>query len=221
MVQLDGDDAARLWVLDLECAIENTDLEPMIAIKLRDQVSSLVTQSELLGVSREHDLGDVDAKQLTLLGLAQTVEQDVVDGAFLAANDRFSTVLVQVHRLVLHVDLLLQLQVTLAEDEDFSFKSDIDVRAGPHGREDFDSLTLAIDRCNQTEIIAAEEVDLVRVLPNQLVLIALQLVSPRQDQLRPNILDVSRLEVIKLHGTVGAVVDAQRVMRGQLHLLKL
>ena len=62
MVQLDGDDAARLWVLDLECAIENADLQPMVAIKLREQIASLVTQRELLGVSGEHDLGDVDAK---------------------------------------------------------------------------------------------------------------------------------------------------------------
>ena len=178
MVQLDGDDAARLWVLDLECAIENTDLEPMIAIKLRDQVSSLVTQSELLGVSREHDLGDVDTKQLTLLGLAQTVKQDVVDGAFLAANDRFSPILIEIHWLVLHVDLLLQLKVTLAKDENFPLKSDVYVRAGTHSGENFDSLALTIDRCNQTEIIAAKEVDLVRVFPDKLILVALQLVSP-------------------------------------------
>ena len=51
MVQLDGDDAAGLWVLDLKCAVEDTDLKPMIAIELRDQVSSLVAQCELLGVS--------------------------------------------------------------------------------------------------------------------------------------------------------------------------
>ena len=109
MVQLDGDDAARLWVLDLKCAIKDADLQPMIAIKLRDQVSSLVTQRELLRVSGEHDLSDIDAKQLTLLRLAQTVEQDIVDGTFLAANDRFAAILVQVHRLVFHVDLLLEL----------------------------------------------------------------------------------------------------------------
>ena len=183
MVQLDGDDAARLRVLDLECAIENADLQPMIAIKLRDQVASLVTQCELLGVSGEHDLGDIDAKELTLLRLAQTVEQDIVDCALLAANDRFAAILVQMHRLVLHVDLLLELQIALAEDEDFPLKRNVDVRAGAYGGEHFHGLTLTVDSCNQAEIVAAEEVNLVRVLPDQLVLVALQLVSPRQDQL--------------------------------------
>ena len=127
MVKLYGDDAARLWVLDLKGAVEDTDLQPMVTIKLRDKISRLVAEGELLAVSREHDLGDVNAEKLPLLGLAQTIEQDVIDGTFLAADDSFTTILVKVHRLILHVDLLFQLQVALTEDEDFPFKSDIDV----------------------------------------------------------------------------------------------
>ena len=133
---------------------------------------------------------------MTLLRLAQTIEQDIVDGAFLAANDRFTAILVQVHRLVLHVDLLLELQVALAEDENFTLECHVDVRAGAHGGEHFDGLALAVDSGDQAEIVAAEEVYLVRVLPDQLVLVALQLVPPRQDQLRADVLDVGRLEVI-------------------------
>ena len=120
---------------------------------------------------------------MTLLRLAQTIEQDIVDGAFLAANDRLTAILVQVHRLVLHVDLLLELQVALAEDENFALECNVDVRARAHGGEHFDGLTLAVDSRNQAEVVAAEEVNLVRILPNQLVLVALQLVPPRQDQL--------------------------------------
>ena len=46
----------------------------MVPVKLTDQVPCLVTEGELFGVTGEHDLGDVDAEKLALLGLAQTVE---------------------------------------------------------------------------------------------------------------------------------------------------
>ena len=65
------------------------------------------------------------------------------------------------HGLVLHIDLLFQLKVALAKDEDLPLEGDVDVRGGADCREDLNSLTLAVDRCNQAEIVRAEEVDLV------------------------------------------------------------
>ena len=76
----------------------------MITIELRDQVTGLVAEGKLLGVAREHDLSNVDAEELTLLRLAQTIEQNVVDRAFLATDDSLSSIFIEELRLVLHVD---------------------------------------------------------------------------------------------------------------------
>ena len=105
----------------------------MVPVKLTDQVPCLVTEGELFGVTGEHDLGDVDAEKLALLGLAQTVEQDVVYGAFSAADDRLTTIFVQELRLVLHIDLLFQLQIVLAKDQDLAFKRNVDISGATNG----------------------------------------------------------------------------------------
>lgn len=60
---------------------------------------------------------------------------------------------------------------------------------------------------------------MVGVLPNQLVLVALQFVAPGEDELRAHVLNVGRLEIIQLHGAVGAVIDAERIVRRKLDLL--
>ena len=133
VIQLHWNDRASLWVLDLECSIEDADLQPVVTIKLRNQITCLIAQGEFLRVAREHDLRDVDTEELSLLRLAQTVKQNVVDCSFLATDDGFAAILVQEHRLVLHVDLLLQLQVALAEDENLAFECHIDVTRGAHG----------------------------------------------------------------------------------------
>ncbi len=99
----------------------------MIPVKLADQVACLVTKSELFRIAREHDLRDVNAEELPLLGLAQTVEQDVVDGTFGATNDGFAPIFVKEARLVLHINLLLELEVTFTEDEDLALQSHIDI----------------------------------------------------------------------------------------------
>jgi len=150
----------------------------MISIELRDKVSCLVTEGKLFRITREHDLGNVDTEDLAFLSLGQTVEQNVVDCALSASNDSLTSIFIQVHGLIFHVDLLLELQVCLAKDEDFPFECDIDVCGGAYSREDFHSLTLAIDSGNQAQVIRGEEVDLVRVFPNELVLISLKLVTP-------------------------------------------
>ena len=49
----------------------------------------------------------------------------------------------------------------------------------------------------------------------------LQLVSPRKDQLRADILDECWLEVIQFECAVGTVIDPECISRCQLHLLKL
>ena len=105
----------------------------MIAIKLGDQIARRVTEGKLFAVTREHDLGYVNAEKLALLSLAKTVEEDVIDGAFSAADDGLSTILVQVLRLVLHINLLLQLQIILAEDKDLAFKSHINICGATNG----------------------------------------------------------------------------------------
>ena len=51
VVELHGDNAARLRIFDLESAIQDADLQPMIPIELRDQVTGLIAQGELLGVA--------------------------------------------------------------------------------------------------------------------------------------------------------------------------
>ena len=221
MVKLDRNHRAGLRVLDLEGTVKDADLQPMVAIELRDQVTGLVAKGKLLAVAREHNLRDIHAEELALLGLAKRIEQDIIDCAFSAAHDSLSAVLVKEHGLILHVDLLLQLQILLSKDQDLALQGHIDVCRGAHGAENFHSLALAVDRCNQAEVIRREEVDLIRILPNELVLVALQLVAPGEDQLTADVLDVSRLEVIQLHRAVRAVVDSQRVVRRQLHLLKL
>jgi len=99
----------------------------MISIKLRNQIPRLVAKSEFLGVTREHNLGDIYAKKLSFLSLAQTVEKDIVDSALLTADNSLFAIFVQVHRLILHVDLLFQLQVALTKDQDLSFKGHVDI----------------------------------------------------------------------------------------------
>lgn len=65
------------------------------------------------------------------------------------------------HRLILHVYLLLQLEIALTEDEDFSFERNVYVRVGAYGGENFHSLTLAVNSCNKAKIVTTEEIDLI------------------------------------------------------------
>ena len=128
MVQLDRDDRAGLRILDLKGTVQDADLEPMVAIELRDQVTSLIAQGKLLRIAREHDLCDIDTEQLALLSLAKTIKQDVVNSAFRTTDNGLATIFIQVRRLVFHIDLLLQLQVVFAEDKNLSLERNIDVR---------------------------------------------------------------------------------------------
>jgi len=153
MVQLDRNDRTSLRVLYLKSAIEDADLQPVVTIELRDKVTCGVAKSEFLGVAREHNLGDIDAEKLAFLRLAKRVKQNVIYGTFLAANDGLATVLIEVDRLVFHVDLLFKLQVLLAEDEDLAFESDVDVGRGTHRAEHLHCLTLTVHRRDQAQII--------------------------------------------------------------------
>ena len=51
MVELDRDDGTRLGILNFESPVEDADLQPVIAVELRDQITRLVTESELLRVA--------------------------------------------------------------------------------------------------------------------------------------------------------------------------
>ena len=112
------------------------------------------------------------------------------------------------------------MQVALSKDQNLPLESNIDVRAGAHRREDLNCLALAVDRGDQAQVVRREEVDLVGVLPNELVLVTLELVAPGEDKLRANVLDEGRLEIIQLGRAVGAVVDPQSVVGRQLHLFQ-
>ena len=126
----------------------------------------------------------------------------------MTADNSLFAIFVQVHRLILHVDLLLQLQVALTKDQDFSFKGHVDIGWGANRTEDLDCLAFAVNRGDQTKVVWRKEVYLIGVLPNELILVALQFVAPGQDKFWANILDEGWLEVVKLHRAVGAVVDA-------------
>ena len=112
----------------------------MISVELGEQVTSLVDESEFLGVTGEHDLCDIDTEKLLLLCLAQAVEEDVVDSSFLAANDCLLSIFVKVRGLVLHVDLLLEFQILFAKDENLPLTCDIDIVLGSNCREHFHCL---------------------------------------------------------------------------------
>jgi len=109
IIQDHWNDGTCLWVFDLEHRICEAKLEPVIAIKLRDQVTVLIDKRELLGITREHHLVDVDFEQLLFLGLTLGVEEDVVYRALVAADDGFGAVFIHERRLVVHHDLFLEL----------------------------------------------------------------------------------------------------------------
>ena len=71
------------------------------------------------------------------------------------------------------------------------------------------------------KVVSREEVDAVGVLPDKLILVALKLISPSKHQLRAHILHEGWLEIIKLPGEVGTVIDSQRVVSCQFDLFKL
>jgi len=125
----------------------------VISVELSEQVTSLVYESEFLSVTGEHDLCDIDTEKLFLLCLALAVEENVVDSSLFTAHDCLLSIFIKVRRLILHVDLLLEFQILLAEDEDLPLTGDIYIVLGSNSREHFHSLRLAADRCNEVQVI--------------------------------------------------------------------
>ena len=99
----------------------------MVPIELRKQVPCRVDQSELLGVATKHNFADVHLELLLLFGLLDRVKHYVVHGSLPAADDSFLAVFIHVHRLLVHHNLFLQLQVCLAENQDLPFASDVNI----------------------------------------------------------------------------------------------
>ena len=153
MVELHWDDRPGFWVLDLKLALHKTKLEPVISVKLRQQVPCLVDKGKLLGVSCKHDFLDVTGEELLLLCLAETVEEDVVYGTFLTPDDGLLAVFVQEHGLVFHVYLLFQFQVLLPEYQDFPFAGNVYIVLRANSAEHFDCLGLAADGGYQVQVI--------------------------------------------------------------------
>ena len=152
---------------------------------------------------------DVDFEKLLLLSLALRVKQNVVDCTFETTNDSLGAIFVHVGWLVVHDNLLFELQVGLAENQNFTLTSNVNFGSGANSRENFNSLILAVNCSNQPEVIRGEEVNLTGVLPNQLVLMALKFVSPCKNQFRTNVFDVSWLKVIKFLRVVRTIVNPQ------------
>ena len=69
VIKLNWYNRACLWIFDLKGTVQDAELKPMISVKLRNQIPRLVAKSEFLGVTREHNLGDVHAKKLSFLSL--------------------------------------------------------------------------------------------------------------------------------------------------------
>lgn len=99
----------------------------MVPIELREQVPCGVDQSEFLGVATEHNFSDVHLKLLLLSGLLDRVKHNVVHGSLSAADNCFLAIFIHVHRLLVHYNLFLQLQICLAENQDFPFASDVNI----------------------------------------------------------------------------------------------
>ena len=104
----------------------------MVAVELRNQVTVLVDKCELFRVSREHDLVNVDLKELFLLGLALRVKQNVVDRALQAAHDGLGSIFVHELWLVVHDNLFLKFQVSLAENQNLALSGNVHVSLRPN-----------------------------------------------------------------------------------------
>lgn len=78
IVELDGYNSTCLWVFDLKMLFVRRKLQPVVSVKLRDQISRDVDQCELLCVAAEHDLADVNFELLFLFCLFHRVKDDVV-----------------------------------------------------------------------------------------------------------------------------------------------
>lgn len=121
---------------------------------------------------------------------------------------------------MLHDNLLLKFQISLAENQNLALTRHIDIILGADRGEDLNRLTLARDTCDKPEILRREEVDRIRVLPHKLILISLEFVSPRHDELTTYVFNVGRLKVIQLFGAVWAVINSKLIVSSQLNLLK-
>lgn len=180
----------------------------MISVELGNQISLFIDKSKLLGVSGEHNLLDVDLEKLFLLGFTLRVKQDIVDCSLKTAYDGFGAIFIHVRWLIVHDDLLLKFQISFAKDQNLAFTSNIHFSRRTNSWENFNSLVLAVNCCDQSQVVRREEVNLTRVLPNELILMALKFVTPRQNEFWANIFNVSGLKVVKFLRVVRTVIDS-------------
>lgn len=208
MVKLDGNNLTGFRILDLKGTFQDRKLQPMVPVKLRDQISWLVTKGELFGISWKHDLRDVNTKKLFLLRFGIRVEKHIVDGAFCTTDDRLLAILIKISRLMFHINLLFQFEIAFAKNEDFPLQSHIDVLVWTHGRENLHRFTFAWYCGDQAQIVWAEEVHLMGVFPDELICVTLQLVTPGKNELRADILNVGWLKIVEFYGAVRTVVNS-------------
>lgn len=196
VVQTYRDNAASLRILNFKMSFVEAILQPVVAIELTNQISLGVNKCKFLGVSGEKHFADVKFKLLLLLGLLKCVEQNVVHCPLSAPNNCLFTVFVKEHGLVLHYNLLLQFQICFPENQNFAFTSNVNIVLTAYRAEHLNRLALAAYACHQPKRLCVEKVDVLRVLPDKLILVALQLVAPRQNQFGPHVLNVGWLEIV-------------------------
>lgn len=139
VIKLNGDDRSSFWVFDLESFLCICELQPMITVKLGDQITLLVNESEFLCISREHNFRDVHFETLSFVtNIIKSIEKNVANSSFSATNDGFFTILIHIEGLVIHHNLLFELQISFAEDQNLAFASHKDVLGRTDSREDFD-----------------------------------------------------------------------------------
>jgi len=90
---------------------------------------------------------------LLLLSLALGVKENVVDRTFAATHDSLLAILIHEVGLVVHHDLLLQFEVSLAKDEDLALTSNVHILSRADCSENFNSLVFAVDSSDAAKVI--------------------------------------------------------------------
>jgi len=106
IVELYGYDWTGLWILYLKMIIIKWELQPVISIKLWNQIALRINKGKLSRVSAKHAFANVKFKLLLFSCFFQSIEKYVVDCTFTTSNDCFFPILIHEYRLMLKNDLL-------------------------------------------------------------------------------------------------------------------
>lgn len=145
VVKLDWNNGACFWVFNLEVAIGEWKLEPMVSVELWYQISLRINQCKLPSVSAKHALAYIELKLLLLSCFLQSVKKDVIDSPFATPDNSFFPVFIHVNRLVFKNDLFFKFKIRFTENKNFSFTRYIDVIRWADRTKHFNWFTLGTD----------------------------------------------------------------------------